>query len=318
MMEGAQDRREGSGWGFPASVAVHLLVVFLVIFGLPVLPLQPQEEQAVEVDLVPPPEQAPEKPEPEEEKPEPPPPPEPEKPKEPEKPEEPEQAQVEPPAAAPDVPLPVFRPVFQFGEKDAGPREALDGNSGTEGPDAPELPRQADAPDEMETAEPETAAPEALTADGAQESIAPAEAAEVPVPEPRPEPTPEDIAKAEQAAEEARKLASQHATGDVIATTAMEEVPRGVRAGRLCTTELREQMRDSMPPYFPDILPSYRLGEGTILDVPRAAFRVGGDWYDLAYRCQVDANATKVVGFFFRVGERLPPSEQQRRGLPIR
>ncbi len=313
MKEGAQDRREGSGWGFPASVAVHLLVVVLVIFGLPVLPLQPQEEQAVEVDLVPPPEQAQEKPEPEEEKPEPPPPPEPEKP------QEPEQAQAEPPPdAAPDVPLPVFRPVFQFGEKDAGPREALDGNSGTEGPDTPELPRQADTPDEMETAEPETAAPEALTADGSQENIAPAEAAEVPVPEPRPEPTPEDIAKAEQAAEEARKLASQHATGDVIATTAMEEVPRGVRAGRLCTTELREQMRDSMPPYFPDILPSYKLGEGTILDVPRAAFRVGGEWYDLAYRCQVDANATKVVGFFFRVGERLPPSEQQRRGLPIR
>ena len=85
-------------------------------------------------------------------------------------------------------------------------------------------------------------------------------------------------------------------------------LPRGVRGGRLCVTELRDQLRNSLPPYFPDLLPSYRLEEGTaIVDVPVAAFRVGGEWYDLSYRCQVDPNATKVVGFDFRVGNRLSP-----------
>lgn len=309
MKETPDDQPRVFRWALPASVIVHSLVGAVLIFGLPVFPLKPQEEKVVDVDLVPP-EQAQEKP-PEENKP-----PAPEEKPEPPKPEE---AKVEPPPGAPpDQPLPVLNPVFQFGEKDAGPRVATDGNSATEGPDAPELPRQADTPDEMETAKPQIAAPDALTAVGGKEAIAAAEEAEVPVPEPKPRPTPQDIEKAQKAAEAARKLASKHDTGDVIATTAMGEIPRGVRAGRLCTTELREQMAASMPPYFPDILPSYKLGEGTILEVPRAAFRLGGEWYDLAYRCQVDEHATKVVGFFFRVGERLPPSEQQRRGLPVR
>ncbi len=117
---------------------------------------------------------------------------------------------------------------------------------------------------------------------------------------------------------EAKKLFSQKATGDVIATTAMGDVPRGVRAGRLCVTELREQLQNGLPPYYPDLLPSYRLEEGTIIDVPTAAFRVAGEWYDLSYRCEVDANATRVVAFAFRVGSLLPRSEWRRRKLPAR
>ena len=111
---------------------------------------------------------------------------------------------------------------------------------------------------------------------------------------------------------------SEQSTGDVIATTAMRDLPRGVRAGRLCVTELREQLRNALPPYFPDLLPSYRLETGAVLDVPRAAFRMHGEWYNLSYRCEVDSDATRVLSFAFRVGEPIPPDQWGPRGLPAR
>ena len=276
----------------PASLAAHVLIAALLIFGLPVSLLQPQEEQAIKVDLVPPPEA--------EKKAEakPPPPPQ-EKPK----PEETKAEKPPPPSKAP--PPAALAPVDQFGEKDAGPRKA-DGDSATEGSASPEAEDEPEKPEPKQPpAEAAAAATPPTSAQGAPET---------------PSPKPAAAAKAQKAAktEEAKKLSSQEATGDVIATTAMGDVPRGVRGGRLCVTELRDQLRNSLPPYFPDLLPSYRLEEGTVIvDVPKAAFRVSGVWYDLAYRCQVDTDATKVVGFDFRVGNRLSPDEQERRELPV-
>ena len=123
----------------PVSLAVHLSIAALVIFGLPVSLLQPEAEQAVNVDLVPPPEP------PEGTEAEPPPQEKPEEP-EPEKPEEPEKAAEEPPPPGDDAERAqaapqVISPVFQFGEKDAGPREALDSNSPEEGSASPEAER---------------------------------------------------------------------------------------------------------------------------------------------------------------------------------
>lgn len=408
MKNDSEDQRRASRWGLPASLAVHLSIVALMIFGLPVSLLKPEDEKAINVELVPPPEAAAEEAKPEEPeqakaepppaedtkpedpkqaesqpppaaleeakpedlqqpkggppppaeqakpeeskqaKAEPPPPAEQAKPEEskqakveppppaeeaksekPEqakaepppppadeaKPEEPEQAKAEPPPpadeakaeepeqakAGPPPSMSVLQPVFQYGEKDAGPREAPDGNSAEEG--------SAPPPAESDKQEPADQ-PVALTAGPAGEA-SPAGAPDKPavsgveiVKESAPKP------------EEAKRLFSQKATSNPIATTALGNVPRGVRGGRLCVTELREQLENGMPPYYPEILPSYRLGKGTVIEVRKAAFRVGGQWYDLSYRCEVDANATKVVGFAFSVGAPLPPSEWRRRGLP--
>lgn len=307
MKDDADDPRLVSRWALPASLAAHLVVAALVIFGLPVSLLQPEEEQAMNVDLVPPPKQ----PEEAKAKPPPPPPPPPQ-----EKPEEPKQAKADEPPPAGDetakqTPQPVINPVFQFGEKDAGPREARDGNSPEEGSASPEAEREP----ENEPAKQELKEPPALATAKSENAIALPDAAEPPMPKPADAPKKQEAAKPK----EAKKLFSQTATGDVIATAAMGNVPRGVRAGRLCVTELREQLRNSWPPYFPDLLPSYRLEEGmAVIDAPKAAFRVNGDWYDLSYRCEVDKNATKVVAFAFRVGDLLSPSERQRRRLPSR
>ncbi|WP_370322353.1 DUF930 domain-containing protein [Oricola sp.] len=269
-------------WGVPASVAAHVLVIALLIFGLPLPQVEPEQPEAIAVELVPPPEPAPQEEEqPTQEAAE-------EQPPEEEAPEEqpaeaaeaeapPQEAASEPQQSAP--PIQVLRPVFQFGEQDAGPREATDGS----------------APEEAETEEP---AP-----DPAPEPI---DEAAAPLPAEKP---PVELA-------EARTLFSRAVTDDPAAMTAMAGLPREMRGSELCTTELREQLRNSTPPYWPDLLPAYRLGAGSVLEVREAAFRARGQWYDLSFRCEVDADATRVLSFAFNVGDAIPRDQWRARGFP--
>ena len=196
--------------------------------------------------------------------------------------------------------LGVLQPVERYGEEDAGPREAPDGDGAKEAAASAEEPGETSAGQSgVLTAAPGGAAGEAGSVALVPKPADNAEAADE---------TPKDVTK----------LLSPEASGDAVATTAMGDVPRGVRAGRLCVTALRDELRRGLPPYYPDILPAYRLEEGNVLDVPKAAFRTGGRWFDLSYRCEVDGKATRVVGFSYRVGEPLPRSEWKRRGLPAR
>ena len=260
MRIGVWEARFVRRWELPASLVLHLLIAALLVFGLPVSLLQPAKEQAINVDLVPPP-----------------------------KPPAQAKAQPSPPPEQPKAEKPreesketskrkaVGQPVYQFGDKDAGPRKALDGNSARDG--------QVTPPPEVA----ELLAPKA----GDLSKV-----------------------KAPVRLKEAKKLYSQAATGDILATTAKSKLPRGERAGRLCLTELRGQLANTSPPYFPDILPSYVLDKSTSIEVRGTAFRSNGQWYKLSYRCEVDEDALKVVSFGFDVGDPVPPSEWKRLGLP--
>jgi hypothetical protein len=131
------ERRRNLLWGLPASLIMHALIVALVVYGLRSPPQQPQEEQPVNVALVPASDQPKPKPAPA------PPPKEPktEKPPEPkvEKPPEPKVEKPPPPEKQPQKPSPieVLKPVFQFGEKDTGPRKSLDGDSAQDNSPSP-------------------------------------------------------------------------------------------------------------------------------------------------------------------------------------
>lgn len=279
----------------PVSLFLHAAIAALLVFGLPIS-LPQTEEQAVAVDLVPPepPAEAKDEPPPPAEKP---------------KPEQTQKANPEPPPPARDTagqesaPA-VLQPVFQFGEKDMGPREALRGNSAKEGSASPAAQRDARKQD---LAKPPAVA--AIPAPG--EALQPTASA-------APATEPAEAAKAQGAVElrEAKTLFSQAATGNSTSATAMDDVPRDVRAGRLCVTELREQLLHALPPYFPELLPSHRLEDDTVIEITRTAFRASRLWYDLSYRCEVDPEVTKVVAFAFHVGEPIPRSEWRRRGLP--
>jgi len=110
------ERRRTLMWALPASLILHALIAAFLIYGLPTFPEQPPEEQPVNVALVPPPEPPKPKPAPA------PPPPKPEAQKPPEQ-------KVEKPAPEKPSTIDVLKPVFQFGDKDTGPRKSLDGGS---------------------------------------------------------------------------------------------------------------------------------------------------------------------------------------------
>jgi len=297
MRNDIRDQRSVFRWALPGSLVLHLLIAALLMFGPSVSLSRPQEEQAITVDLVSPPKPS-EKAEVE-----------PSPPAEESKSGKPQEPNAEMPSStsndsARHEPSRVLRPVFQFGEKDVGPRESPDGNSTEDGSASPTALRNLDKQDLAE--------PPAVAAGEATNQAPQPGAPETPAPKPA------DAAKLQRPLklQEAKTLFSRTATGNPIATTAIGNVPRGVRAGRLCVTELREQLLRASPPYLPDLLPSESRNDGTTIEIPNTAFRANGQWYNLSYHCEVDADAMKVVSFAFHVGDPVPRSEWKRRGLP--
>ncbi len=321
-------------------MAISLLLHAVVVVAL-LLELREQlpeaEAAAISVELVPPHE--PEEPEP----------PKPET-AENQAPEPPPQPEEEPPsgeelAALP--PLPVLRPVYEFAEDDTGPQSDSDDVSEGESTEPePEQPKpQADAAQEQESAgaEPsqgsetevaETPDEPAQELPNASETLleternddveaAPPEsgsagAIALVTPTPKPEQDP-PAADGDQAEVPAAMTPAEHLYSDAILNdptfrTAMAGLPRSRRASLLCMTEMRDQLRAASRP--PEVLPSYRLPAGTVLEPRRAAFRTQGQWFDLAFRCEVDQQVTRVLKFSYRIGDAIPRAQWGQRGFP--
>lgn len=300
------------------SASTHAIMLAVLVFGLPELKLEPEEPETIEVELVLPQEEAPPLEVPEEQPPPVPQPrqvpeqqqqalsaPEPEPEVEPESaaeetPEaeaiaEPEDLASADPANARPLPPRIFQPVYQFGEEDSGPSQSDDGDAKikpeeTNAPTPDERTDKADAPGQPESVI-EATNPDSIIAPQTDDAL------------PKP-------------AEPSETVRSANNDGRAVATTAIGEIPRSIRAGRLCATELRSQMTGSLPPYWPDILPTYPLKEGTILQIRKGAFRSEAQWYNLSFRCEVDEDATRVVSFEFEVGAPIPRAEWAARGFP--
>ncbi|MGX8007845.1 DUF930 domain-containing protein [Mesorhizobium sp. ORM8.1] len=371
-------------WALAASLILHVLIVAFLLFGLPRPEQQPdQQEQPVNVAIVPPPEQPKPKPVPK--------PPEPKPEKKAEKP--PEQ---KPPPEPPKVPDDqVLKRVFQYGQKDTGPVKSLDGGSAQpnapspakdeaakppvepkpapsqpapaatpqqqtqpskpEEKPAPAAPDEKPAssedkqatedtdkqqPDKQEPApqtdeKPAVVAPKPLAAESGGKP-APPSSTEKPKPKPakpmkfksaralkapgggatQSNPSNNEIAGSPiySGLPGVRKLYSQGATGNTFATSSMENVPRDQRIANLCANVLNQELQSA--DYSPKWLPTIPLKTGNVLDPTEAAFSTTTQWYDLSFRCEVDADATRVLSFNFRVGGLVPPGEWVRRKFP--
>lgn len=373
MTDETRNRRRDLLWALPTSLILHgFLVAVLVAYSQPRLPEQ-QQEEAVNVTLVPPPEQPKSKPVP----------PPPAKNPDAEKPPEPKQQ----PALDRQQPKPaqieVLKPVFRFGDKDAGSGKSLEGSSvqdtapsPAKGDDAkPPSEERRDAVDDdakqaaaakdtrpaqdaeneaasnQDTGKQEADKQEGL-ADGADKQTAialtPLGAAgnngEITLPAlaKAPQPRPSNASKPNLAKipkpgsgstrepnsknvdvatsqpysglPGVRKLQSQGATGDALATTSMAGVPRDKRAAKLCASALQQQLVDAS--YSPDLVPLVPLKRGNVLDVSEAAFRTRTAWHALSFRCEVDTDATAILSLSFRVGATIPPDQWARLGLP--
>lgn len=331
----AGKRRPEIRWGVVASVVAHIPIVALLIFGLPKIQPKPAEDESVKVELVPPPEER--KPEP--------------KPKEkPPEPKPPEQAKKEPPPPPPPAkkapeqakpaPLPTFRPVIEFGDKDSGPEKSLTGNSSqgeakpvTAPPQRDSESEQIPAQDAAEKPQTETPPPkpvpddvklpEVATADvsperngplaevsgDAKTSIEPAKPpAQKPNEKSKPVTKNNDLPNA-------KTLFSRTADGSLFAQIAIDGLPRKDRVANLCTTELQEQLIHGSPSYSPIDLPSSKLPYGTLLNIDDAAFSTAEGWYRVRFRCEVDEDARKVVSFAHEVGGRISRREYAKYGI---
>ncbi|WP_075292037.1 DUF930 domain-containing protein [Pararhizobium arenae] len=299
-------------WGTIVSIAFHVVVGAILLYQLPMPDFTPPEEETVSVEMVPPPPEEAEEPPPEEEAEQAPPPP------------AEEQPQQEPPPAeqaAQEIPIPVLRPVFEFGEKDTGNAEANDGDAAREA--AKPAPEPVTTPEEKPIEPTETAeidSQPALETLAAMAEADPADAIE-PLPEvaeiaPEPEktePEPEDIVAD---IPEAKKLFSKDTDDNPIAQAAMGDLPRSERIARLCSSELYAQLKNGSPSYNAELVPSFELPKGNELKVPKAAFRSKNRWYDIAFRCEVDADGMRVVSFGVDVGAEVPKSQWRSRGFP--
>jgi hypothetical protein len=89
---------------------------------------------------------------------------------------------------------------------------------------------------------------------------------------------------------------------------------------QLCDLEAMEQIHLWKPSLQPDRLVDYarsdpRMEEGAFV-AKGGAFRSGRQWYEISYRCELDAGRRKVVGFAFRVGDAIPRAEWTALNLP--
>ena len=326
MKDETVERRRTLLWALPASLILHALVTAFLVYGLPSTPQKPQDEQAVNVELVPPPDQPKPKPVPTPS----PKKPEAEKPPEPKVEKPPEQKAEKPPAPENPSKIEVLKPVFQFGDKDTGPRKSLDGASAQDNapPPAkdddskpPVTPKPAEdkslASAEAHDADEKTAAaptPPATAGDVGEIELPTLAEAPRPKPANTPKPGPSKASKSASRNHSSlpgvRSLFSQGATSDALATTAMDGVPRGQRGAMLCANALQQQLLDAS--YFPKWVPSIQLKAGNIVDGSDAAFSTTTAWYHLSFRCEVDTDATRVLSFDFRVGGEIPRSEWPR------
>ncbi|MBZ9678210.1 DUF930 domain-containing protein [Mesorhizobium sp. ES1-1] len=110
-----------------------------------------------------------------------------------------------------------------------------------------------------------------------------------------------------------RKLYSQGATGDALATSSMDNVPRGKRVANLCGNILSTELQGAG--YAIKWVPTIELDKGNVLNPQQSAFSTRHEWYNLSFRCEVDPDATRVVSFTFRVGALIPPGEWASRGF---
>ncbi len=323
-MDGAQELPERrNGWAYAASALLHIAVALVLFLKLPEHSAEPPKDEAVKVDIVqekeapPPPEQKPpEEKKPEEkaaEKPPAPPPPPP--------PEAKEEAKVEPPESPP---IPQLRPVFQFGQKDEASQKQAGSASDGEKDAADELADQKPAapPAEEPKAVTEEAAKEPQKDDipgvpdvlktQEQQASAAAAAAGKPAEEKAAAPKPEEARELKKA----RKLYSANDMGGRAAIVTMSGLSRPERIKQLCATELGQQLIHGSPPYQAEIVPSAAPREGNVLSIPKAYFRTRNAWYEISFQCELDADATRVVSFAFKVGAPVPKSEWRARGFP--
>lgn len=103
------------------------------------------------------------------------------------------------------------------------------------------------------------------------------------------------------------------------ARRALGEIGREEKWEQICMLEAMEQISAFDVDLTPDLLHSYTFelpdwkGKRQIAD--GAAFFAGGQWYRLAYMCELAKGADEVIDFSFRIGESVPRDDWESLNL---
>lgn len=311
-------KKPWSGWGALASVALHLSVAFLLLFRLTeALPKPPEE--AIKVEVVPPaPPKPPEKTQnkPAESKAQPAPPPSPpaaqafesamaktdEKVSEPQPPSEeqeaPQSADSTPQDASPAKPETETEPPAEKAPSATKPDlPKLD----LPVTDRGDVPRKDEAPTAQQVADAKAAAGQSQKTPAQKKQAEPKSSKQKPL-----------------RLTQAKKLFSPNALSDPRVRQAIGNLPINRRITQLCGIEAMEQVRNQRPDA--DLLaysPSGRTIASGTLSSREGAFRNRSNWYNLDFKCQVDAAAMEVVSFSFGIGNAVPRNDWPARKLPV-
>ncbi|MBY5352554.1 DUF930 domain-containing protein [Rhizobium leguminosarum] len=175
------------------------------------------------------------------------------------------------------------------------------------------MPEPVKAPS-PEQAKPEAAEPEAEAAAPISNNP-PAAAMPTVAPITPPTPKPAEFVEASQ-------LFSDKVLADPRSRRAREAL-RGLAGSernlQLCDLEALEQVRQAQPAMAPDALAPYAMAaeqvSGNNVEVKGGAFRSKRKWYNIQFKCELDAGSGKVVSFAFLVGDAIPQGEWQEHNL---
>ncbi|MDC9834102.1 DUF930 domain-containing protein [Rhizobium binxianense] len=103
------------------------------------------------------------------------------------------------------------------------------------------------------------------------------------------------------------------------AREALRGLADGERNLQLCDLEALEQVRRARPDMHPDALAPYAMAaekvNGNSVEVRGGAFRSQRKWYNIQFKCGLDAGSGKVASFAFLVGAAIPQREWQQHNL---
>lgn len=320
---------------FVLSVALHAIIFTLLFLNLPSPKLEQPPQETVTVDMVP---------QPEEKKPA----PKPEAPKPPE-------VKVEKADRAPDATMLAVPPPPP--RKDIPESDRFAGASKPDKPDAPvetapkpdETAKPAEdnrPPPGEDTPRPPNAAQAPAPAAPAKEDAAKAqsdapgilaakEGSGVSAPDNPPVPPPpvtssEPSKQPEQPGQGVKdapplkraKVLSNARLNDPLQRMALGQLPLKKRIVQLCTFEALAQIMQARPGTQLHGMVPYgdhqdRI-QGNVLNADGGAYRtMAGDWYDISFRCAVNADDMTVTSFSFHLGEKkVTRAERKARGLP--
>ena len=85
------------------------------------------------------------------------------------------------------------------------------------------------------------------------------------------------------------------------------------RAAQICSIEAMGQIAKIDSRFSPEVVSSYAMHQlefkGRVVIAEGAAFQSSGIWFNLAFRCQISPDRTRVQSFEFAIGDAIPQSK---------